>query len=108
MSMQNEGAYITMTYDIIDRKLPQGWTETKNIYLDANSCLTSESTPPPSKNQLTIQSRPLKPDVEGKIIYRMGHLHDSSTEFDIRVSRSTSLCKNPAAYFESVPRNCNG
>jgi hypothetical protein len=71
MNMEDQTVYITMTYDILDGPLPAGWTTTKALYLDANSCDTSEVQPPQQKGQFSIKSKPWTPNVEGKIVYAM-------------------------------------
>lgn len=89
-----------MTYDILDGPLPAGWQETKTIYLDAASCGTSEVKPPKQNGQFTIESKPWKPNVEGKIVYAMGHLHDGGVNIDVKANSSSSLCNSPAQYSE--------
>jgi hypothetical protein len=74
MNMADQTVYITMTYDIIDGPLPAGWKQTRTIYLDANSCDTSEVQPKQEKGQFSIKSKPWTPNVEGKIIYAMVRL----------------------------------
>jgi hypothetical protein len=71
MNMEDQTVYITMTYDIIDGPLPAGWKQTRTIYLDANSCDTSEVLPPKQTGQFSIKSKPWTPNVEGKIVYAM-------------------------------------
>lgn len=100
MNMKAQTVYITMTYDILDGPLPQGWKEVKAVYLDANSCLTSEVRPPKQNGGFSIQSKPWKPNIEGKIIDAIGHLHDGGVEVDLKATQSNSLCRMPAAYSE--------
>jgi len=98
MNMEDKTVYITMTYDILDGPLPPGWKRTRSLYLDANSCDTSEVLPPKQTGQFTIKSKPWSLNVEGKIIYAMGHLHDGGTVIDVNATPSSALCKSPATY----------
>jgi len=98
MNMQDATVYITMTYDITDGPLPQGWQDVKTVFLDANSCKSSEVPSPKGKTQFTVQSKPWRPNVEGRIIDSIGHLHDGGIQIDIMASDSTALCKSQTLY----------
>jgi len=98
MNMQDATVYITMYYDIIEGPLPSGWQDIKTVFLDANSCKSSEVKSPAGKTVFDIASRPWKPNVEGRIVDSLGHLHDGGTEIDINVTGSQPLCKSKAVY----------
>lgn len=98
MNMQDATVYITMTYDVIDGPLPAGWMDVKTVYLDANSCQSSEVPSPPGKTQFTIQSSPWRPNVEGTIIDSIGHLHDGGIEIDIIARPGQPLCQSVPQY----------
>jgi len=99
MNMQDSTVYITMTYDYTDGKLPAGWSDVKTVFLDANSCQSSEVPSPKGKQVFSIQSKPWRPTVEGRIIDSMGHLHDGGTDIDIFSSgTSQPLCHSKAVY----------
>lgn len=98
MNMQDSTVYITMTYDILEGALPQGWSDVKTVFLDANSCKSSEVPSPKGKTQFNIQSKPWKPNVEGRIIDSIGHLHDGGVQIDILASGAKDLCKSNAVY----------
>src|ERR1700742_1371485 len=59
MNMVDSEVYLTVTYDIIDGPLPQGWKEVKPVYLDANQCV-SEVESPKGQSKFSIQSKPWK------------------------------------------------
>jgi hypothetical protein len=98
MNMKDETVYITMTYDYTDGALPSGWSDVKTVFLDANACKSSEVPSPKGKQQFSIQSKPWKPNVEGRIIDSIGHLHDGGTEIDILASGANALCHSKAVY----------
>jgi hypothetical protein len=98
MNMKDATVYITMTYDIVDGPLPQGWQDVKTVFLDANACKSSEVPSPKGKTQFTIASKPWKPNVEGPIIDSMGHLHDGGIDISIMATTSTALCKSTTVY----------
>jgi hypothetical protein len=98
MNMNDATVWITMTYDITEGALPSGWSEVKAVFLDANSCKSSEVNSPRGKQTFDIQSRPWKPNVEGTILDSIGHLHDGGTQIDILASGSNALCKSKAVY----------
>jgi len=98
MNMQDATVYITMYYDITDGALPAGWQDTKTVFLDANSCKSSEVPSPKGKTVFEIASNPWRPNVEGRIIDSLGHLHDGGTQIDINASGSNALCKSKAVY----------
>jgi len=97
MNMKDESVYITMTYDILPGALPQGWKEVKTVFLDANSCKSSELPSPKGKTQFSISSKPWKANVEGPIIDSIGHLHDGGVQIDILASGS-QLCRSTPVY----------
>lgn len=74
MNMDAQTVYLTMTYDVIEGKLPTGFLTTKTIYLDVASCGTSEYMPKANQqnNAFQISSKPWKPNVEGKIVFGLG------------------------------------
>jgi hypothetical protein len=98
MNMQDATVYITMTYDIVDGPLPSGWKDVKTVFLDANACKSSEVPSPKGKTQFTIQSKPWTPNIEGRLIDSIGHLHDGGIHIDIVAGGGTTLCKSTAVY----------
>jgi hypothetical protein len=98
MNMKDASVYITMTYDIIEGALPAGWQEAKSIFLDANSCRSSEVPSPKGKTQFTVSSKSWRPNVEGRIIDSMGHLHDGGIEIEVYATNSKTLCKSTPVY----------
>ncbi|KAF2669805.1 hypothetical protein BT63DRAFT_453988 [Microthyrium microscopicum] len=100
MNMAPQTVYVTMTYDIIEGALPTGWKEIKTVFLDADSCRTSEVRPPKEKGSFDISSKPWKPSVEGKIIDAIGHLHDGGVGLDIKATTSGPFCSFDAKYSE--------
>jgi hypothetical protein len=98
MNMQDTAVYITMTYDYTDGPLPKNWQDVKTVFLDANSCKSSEVPSPKGKQQFTIQSKPWKPNFEGRIIDSIGHLHDGGIEIGIMSGGGNALCKSQAVY----------
>jgi hypothetical protein len=100
MNMQDQVVYITMVYDFIDGPLPTNWENVKGIWLDANQCGTSEVQPLSETGAFTIQSEPWQPNMEGKVISAMGHLHDGGVEIDILATGNNSLCMAKARYSE--------
>jgi len=99
MNMNDAVVYITMTYDLTEGALPSGWEEVKIAFLDANSCKSSEVSSPKGKVVFDIASRPWKPNVEGRVIDSIGHLHDGGTQIDIYTNGfSAPLCKSKAIY----------
>jgi len=103
MNMDAQTVYVTMTYDVIEGKLPANWLTTKSLYLDVASCGTSEYMPKANQqnNQFSITSKPWKPNVEGKIVFGLGHLHDGGVAIDIKAGPNEVLCKSNAAYSEN-------
>jgi hypothetical protein len=97
MNMGDKTVYITMTYDILDGALPPGWSDVKTIFLDANACKSSEVPSPKGKIKFDIASRAWKPNVEGRIIDSIGHLHDGGVSIEIS-SGSSFLCKSKPVY----------
>jgi len=98
MNMEDKHVWITMTYDILDGALPSGWSDVKTIFLDADSCGTSEIKSPPGKQKFEVPSKPWKPNFEGRIIDSIGHLHDGGTEIDIEAKPGKLLCSSKALY----------
>jgi len=98
MNMQDSTVYITMTYDIIEGALPSGWQDVKTVFLDANSCKSSEVPSPKGKTQFTVSSKPWRPNVEGRIIDSVGHLHDGGVGIDLLAGSSNPLCKSTPVY----------
>jgi hypothetical protein len=76
MNMDRMQVYVTMTYDYIDGRMPEGWKQTKTVWLDAASCLTSEVKPPQQSGSFELISPAWTPNFEGRIIDAIGHLHD--------------------------------
>src|ERR1700759_1959614 len=68
MNMNDATVYITMTYDILEGPLPSGWQDVKSIFLDANSCASSEVPSPAGQRKFSIPSIPWRANVEGRII----------------------------------------
>jgi hypothetical protein len=97
MNMQDATVYITMYYDVTEGPLPTGWSDIKAVFLDANSCKSSEVPSPKGKTAFDIASKPWKPNVEGRIVDSLGHLHDGGTEIDIHAGPQP-LCKSKAIY----------
>jgi hypothetical protein len=106
MNMKDFLVYITMTYDIVEGPLPQGWKDVKTVFLDANSCKSSEFASPKGETQFTISSKAWKPNIEGSIIDTMGHLHDGGTVIDILASDRSPLCKSTAIYYDKPEYVC--
>jgi hypothetical protein len=98
MNMNDATVYITMTYDITEGALPAGWQDVKTVFLDANSCRSSEVPSPKGKTEFSIQSKPWRPNVEGRIIDSMGHLHDGGIDIAIQATQGNALCKATAVY----------
>jgi len=107
MNMNNEDAlvYITMTYDYTEGALPAGWDDVKTVFLDANSCSSSEEESP-IKNAVTKEfaqtfsvhsPAPWIPNIEGRIVDSIGHLHDGGVAIDINAGTGI-LCNYTAAY----------
>lgn len=76
MNMEDKLVYLTMTYDIKDGPLAPGWDQVKTFWLDANSCGTSEVPAPQQNGSFVIESKPWKPNFEGRVLSSTGHLHD--------------------------------
>jgi len=76
MNMNDQDAlvYITMTYDVTDGPLPTGWKDVKTVFLDANSCGSSEVDSPPGLHAFNINStkHTYKPNIEGRIVDSIG------------------------------------
>lgn len=77
MNMDAKNVYITMTYDVLPGALPAGWSEVKTVFLDADSCGTSEVASPAGKTSFSIPlaSKPMKPwtpNITGRIVDSMG------------------------------------
>jgi hypothetical protein len=98
MNMKDATVYITMTYDITEGPLPQGWSDVKTVFLDANSCKTSEVPSPKNRTEFTISSKPWTANVEGKIIDSVGHLHDGGIDIGILEGSQSTHCKSKAEY----------
>lgn len=97
MNMKDSSVYITMTYDILDGKLPAGWSDVKTVFLDANACKSSEVASPKGKTKFEISSKAWRPNIEGRIVDSMGHLHDGGIDIDI-TTHGKPLCKAVATY----------
>lgn len=100
-----------MTYDYLPGELPNGWTETKSIWLDAFQCGTSEVRAPQQNGSFSIKSSRWSPNFEGKILSAGGHgrlfpyscrnqmkadmglVHDGGVEVDVEMAVDKSLCK---------------
>jgi hypothetical protein len=77
MNDRDETVYITMTYDITEGPLPSGWKDVKTIFLDANSCASSEVPSPAGEKQFVVptKKKPMPaytPNVEGPIVDSIG------------------------------------
>jgi hypothetical protein len=80
MNGEDKEVYMTMTYDYLDGELPAGWEQTKTVWLDVASCMTSEVGAPQQTGSFEIKSRPWTPNFEGRIIDAIGHLHDGKLD----------------------------
>jgi len=92
---------MTMTYDILDGPLPPKWNEIKTVWLDAAACLDSEVRPPQEAGNFVVQSKPWKPNFEGKIMGGMGHVHDGGLELDVLTKSNSTICTSTAKYAEN-------
>lgn len=77
MNMNDEDAqvYITMTYDVLPGALPAGWDDVKTVFLDANSCASSEVESPEDgkKRSFSIVSpKPWTANIAGRIVDSIG------------------------------------
>jgi hypothetical protein len=81
MNMDDRKVYITMTYDYLEGELPPGWMNTKTVWLDVDSCAVSEVKAPQQTGSFDIQSKPWTPNLEGRIVDVIGHLHDGKFLF---------------------------
>lgn len=61
MNMEDKTVYMTMTYDIVEGPLPDGWRDLKPVWFDANQCGTSEVHPPQQTGQFRL-TRCVSPD----------------------------------------------
>ncbi|KAF2419607.1 hypothetical protein EJ08DRAFT_706428 [Tothia fuscella] len=100
MNMVDTVVYITMVYDFLPGPLPEGWTEAKTVWLDANQCGTSEVWPPQEKGTFTIDTQPWKPNFEGKLLWSIVHQHDGGMDVEVRNTNNT-VCKGVAKYSET-------
>jgi hypothetical protein len=100
-NMEDKLVYMTMTYDIIDGPLPKGWNSTKTVWLDAFSCGTSEVWPPQEHGKFEISSKKWTPNLEGRVIDSIGHLHDGGSEVETKVTDTNSLCTSQTRYSET-------
>jgi len=76
---------------------PRAGRKSKTVFLDTNSCKSSELPSPKGKTQFSIQSKPWKPNVEGPIIDSIGHLHDGGVKIDI-LAGGSPLCRSKPIY----------
>lgn len=75
MNMNDPDArvYITMTYDVLPGALPAGWDTVKTVFLDANSCGSSELESPHDQKVFKIQSpAPWPANIQGRIVDSIG------------------------------------
>jgi len=101
MNMDDRVVYVTMTYDYLEGRLPQGWSDVKMVWLDAFQCGTSEIAPPKQTGSFVISSRPWTPNVEGKLLGAMGHVHDGGVLVTTKVSQTQAMCEQAVNYGET-------
>jgi len=121
MNMDDRVVYLTMTYDIVDGALPQGWMDVKPVWLDANNCGTSDVDPPQESGQFFISSKPWTPNFEGEVLSLGGRefflfspfllsllttsfidLHDGGKSLEVLATKNSSVCTSDAKYAESA------
>jgi hypothetical protein len=94
--------YLTMTYDYLEGSLPEGWSNVKAIWLDANQCGLSEIDAPFDIGYFTVESKPWKPNFEGgKIVAALAHVQDGAISVEIIASNNTQLCTSVPKYGET-------
>jgi hypothetical protein len=76
MNMDDRDVYVTMTYEYLPGDLPPKWEQTKTIWLDASSCFLSEVKPRSETEAYQLGSEPWVPNLEGRVLGMLGHLHD--------------------------------
>lgn len=73
MNDADANVYITMTYDYTEGPLPAGWDDVKTVFLDANSCGSSEVDSPHDQTKFNISSpKPWSPNFSGRIVDTIG------------------------------------
>jgi hypothetical protein len=76
MNMDDRDVYVTMTYDYLPGEIPPNWEQIKTVWLDVSSCILSEVKPHSETGAYQIGSEPWTPNLEGRVIGMLGHLHD--------------------------------
>jgi hypothetical protein len=101
MNMEDRIVYVTMTYDIIDGPLPEGWLDLKPVWFDVDQCGMSEVHAPKANGSFAISSKPWTPNFEGDIVGLGAHLHDGGVNIQVKASPSNLVCNSVAKYGES-------
>jgi Stress up-regulated Nod 19 len=100
MNMDDRVVYLTMTYDYIPGKLPDGWVNTKAVWLDVNQCGTSEVAASETERKFAIKSQPWISNIEGSVAWATGHLHDGGVNIELVTGDNNLACDSAAKYGE--------
>ncbi|QDS77928.1 hypothetical protein FKW77_001137 [Venturia effusa] len=101
MNMDDRLVYVTQTYDYLPGPLPAGWQDIKPVWFDASNCWTGEVAAPQETGAFVIESPPWVPNMEGRIVDAVGHLHDGGIAVDVFASPTQSICTTKLNYAES-------
>ncbi|KAE9977574.1 hypothetical protein BLS_001283 [Venturia inaequalis] len=101
MNMDDRVVYVTQTYDYLPGPLPSGWQDIKPVWFDASNCWTGEVAAPKETGAFAIESEPWIPNVEGRIVDAVGHLHDGGIAVDVLASPNQPVCTTNLHYSES-------
>jgi len=99
--MNDVVVYLTITYDLVDGALPQGWGNLKPVWFDIDQCGMSDVHPPKQEGSFTINAKPWTPNFVGEVVGLGAHLHDGGANIKVIEGKSASVCKSEAKYGES-------
>lgn len=100
MNMDDRTVYLTITYDLIDGPLPQGWGNLKPVWFDVDQCGMSEVAATSQDGKYTLTADPWTPNFEGEVLGMGSHLHDGGVNINVIMNKE-SVCDSQAKYGEN-------
>ena len=97
-SQDNQTTVVTITYEYIP-STPIEFEKVTPLWLDIGNCNGSD-VPALNNASFVYSSQPWQSDLEGRIAFAGGHLHDGGINIEMRRNNKT-VCNSIAAYGQS-------
>ncbi|RDI77801.1 hypothetical protein Vi05172_g12242 [Venturia inaequalis] len=102
---EKKDVYITIDYEYMD-KIPQGFKETKAVWLDVTGCGISSTSAPKGKSSFSMTSTKWTAPYDGQLLSTGGHLHDGGVNV-LSYQDKKPICNAKATYSKAPPMNPN-